>query len=138
MGVDRILGYYKGNEVKLQEINGEMSRLNAQLDARGSENERLLKTLDETRKEASITHARLSLEVEDLQSQVVCLQERCVENDKVRRQLHNTIAELKGNIRVFCRVRPFVSSIDGTEQSTPFSFEENDPYVKPRLNGTNI
>jgi len=27
---------------------------------------------------------------------------------KIRRQLHNTIIELKGNIRVFCRVRPFL------------------------------
>ena len=31
-----------------------------------------------------------------------------------RRKLHNTIQELKGNIRVFCRIRPLLPS-DGEE-----------------------
>ena len=32
------------------------------------------------------------------------------EGDMVRRQLHNCIQELKGNLRVYCRVRPQLSS----------------------------
>lgn len=28
------------------------------------------------------------------------------EGELLRRKLHNTVMELKGNIRVFCRVRP--------------------------------
>ncbi|XP_047178509.1 kinesin-like protein KIN-14C, partial [Vigna umbellata] len=31
-----------------------------------------------------------------------------VEGEKLRKKLHNTILELKGNIRVFCRVRPLL------------------------------
>ena len=31
---------------------------------------------------------------------------KLLDNEKMRRRLHNTIQELKGNIRVFCRVRP--------------------------------
>lgn len=34
--------------------------------------------------------------------------QRMREHETVRRKLHNTIQELKGNIRVFCRVRPLI------------------------------
>jgi len=38
------------------------------------------------------------------------------EEETLRRQLHNTIQELKGNIRVFCRVRPRLGKeCDGKE-----------------------
>ncbi|GBG59903.1 hypothetical protein CBR_g66708 [Chara braunii] len=33
---------------------------------------------------------------------------RFLEGEQLRRKLHNTIQELKGNIRVFCRVRPLL------------------------------
>ena len=53
------------------------------------------------------------------QAQVVSLQEsldaaekRAHDGELIRRKLHNTIQELKGNIRVFCRVRP----LNATEQ----------------------
>ncbi|XP_045175313.2 carboxy-terminal kinesin 2-like isoform X2 [Mercenaria mercenaria] len=36
------------------------------------------------------------------------LNSKCREHETVRRKLHNTIQELKGNIRVFCRVRPLI------------------------------
>ncbi|CAN6457958.1 unnamed protein product [Victoria cruziana] len=37
---------------------------------------------------------------------------RIFEGELVRRKLHNTILELKGNIRVFCRVRPLLPEDD--------------------------
>ena len=40
------------------------------------------------------------------QAQVLQMQEQLRLGDAVRRHLHNQVLELKGNIRVFCRVRP--------------------------------
>ena len=37
---------------------------------------------------------------------MAALQSKLQEQEQLRRALHNTIQELKGNIRVFCRVRP--------------------------------
>ncbi|KAI8845529.1 P-loop containing nucleoside triphosphate hydrolase protein [Chytridium lagenaria] len=38
------------------------------------------------------------------------LEEKLRSEETLRRKLHNTIQELKGNIRVFCRIRPPISS----------------------------
>jgi kinesin family protein C1 len=50
--------------------------------------------------------------------------DKLLKEEIIRRKLHNQIQELKGNIRVFCRVRPPLS----TEQSSPakFSFPDED------------
>jgi len=42
--------------------------------------------------------------------------EKLRKEETLRRQLHNTIQELKGNIRVFCRVRPGMSQDDEQAQ----------------------
>lgn len=41
-----------------------------------------------------------------LQASLADAERRVFESELIRRKLHNTIQELKGNIRVFCRVRP--------------------------------
>jgi kinesin family protein C1 len=52
-----------------------------------------------------------------------------VEGDELRKKLHNTILELKGNIRVFCRVRPLLrfdgdsNGPEGASISFPTSVE---------------
>jgi kinesin family member C1 len=38
------------------------------------------------------------------------MKKEAMESELVRRKLHNLVQELKGNIRVFCRVRPVLSS----------------------------
>lgn len=47
------------------------------------------------------SHTKTKNKVSDLESKLL-------ESEKIRRQKHNTIQELKGNIRVFCRVRPIL------------------------------
>lgn len=50
---------------------------------------------DQQKAETTAIHAR----IKEIQSDLL-------KAERIRRGLHNTIQELKGNIRVFCRVRP--------------------------------
>lgn len=52
----------------------------------------------------------LEAEVAALKATVEEKEGRIREDETMRRKLHNTIQELKGNIRVFCRVRPLLGS----------------------------
>ncbi|KAF8649403.1 hypothetical protein AX16_005844 [Volvariella volvacea WC 439] len=52
----------------------------------------------------------LALKLEYAQKEIEKLKIEAMESEAVRRKLHNMVQELKGNIRVFCRVRPVLSS----------------------------
>ncbi|KZV72464.1 kinesin-domain-containing protein [Peniophora sp. CONT] len=56
------------------------------------------------------TVSKLKLDLETSQKRVQELEEEVREAEMIRRKLHNTIQELKGNIRVFARVRPVLPS----------------------------
>ncbi|XP_022847618.1 kinesin-like protein KIN-14N [Olea europaea var. sylvestris] len=75
----------------------------------------------------------------DLQSRLVDAELKIVEGEKVRKKLHNTILELKGNIRVFCRVRPLLSDDEvGTDAkviSFPIAMEALDRGIDLIQNG---
>ena len=58
----------------------------------------------------------LRLDLETAQRQVEELEAEAREAEAMRRKLHNMVQELKGNIRVFCRVRPVLPS-DGEEEA---------------------
>ncbi|KAL1537743.1 Kinesin-like protein KIN-14C [Salvia divinorum] len=55
--------------------------------------------------------------IHELQDRLADAELKITEGEKLRKKLHNTILELKGNIRVFCRVRPFLSD-DGVGADT--------------------
>ncbi|KAL4854429.1 Kinesin-like protein KIN-14C [Chlorella vulgaris] len=49
---------------------------------------------------------KLNAKVKKLEKALAEAEGKVVEGEAVRRRLHNALLELKGNIRVFCRVRP--------------------------------
>uniref|UniRef100_A0A2N9J3Z5 Kinesin-like protein n=1 Tax=Fagus sylvatica TaxID=28930 RepID=A0A2N9J3Z5_FAGSY len=65
--------------------------------------------------------------INELQSRLADAEFKLVEGEMLRKKLHNTILELKGNIRVFCRVRPLLPddgiSTEGKVISYPTSTE---------------
>lgn len=58
-------------------------------------------------------------------NQIITDQEKIIqEKEKLRRVLHNTVQELRGNIRVFCRIRP----PSGNESSEAFQIAPSGSY----------
>ncbi|KAH7910196.1 P-loop containing nucleoside triphosphate hydrolase protein [Hygrophoropsis aurantiaca] len=77
---------------QISALQAERSALQAQLDAGTS------------------TISQRNLDLESALRQINELEEEVREGESIRRKLHNLVQELKGNIRVFCRVRPILPS----------------------------
>lgn len=54
--------------------------------------------------------------------EIAVLEEQAHVDEEERRRLHNCLQELKGNIRVFCRVRPVLKHEDGASNGEVFSY----------------
>ncbi|KAK6932409.1 Spindle pole body-associated protein Vik1/Cik1, microtubule binding domain [Dillenia turbinata] len=65
--------------------------------------------------------------VKELREHLADSEHQISEGEKLRKKLHNTILELKGNIRVFCRVRPMIS--DGSSATESASILEENSLV---------
>ena len=100
---------------EISKLNGEIRRLEGRVKA---EEEKLASAQEAFAKERA-----------DFESQ---LRDGAAE----RRKMHNTIQELRGNVRVFARVRPFLPGDDAGEDEQPSVIPKNDnTSLKLRLNG---
>jgi kinesin family member C1 len=68
------------------------------------------KNTEELLKNREQTIERLTAELNAAKITVSDIEDKLLEEEKNRRRLHNTIQELKGNIRVFCRIRPVLGN----------------------------
>lgn len=109
-------------EEQVVTLNGVIQKMTASQLGTQSELEQMNRILDaKTRllseRESVLADLRAELSLE--RAKVESMDERLKEGEKQRRLLHNTIQELKGNIRVFCRVRPILPTDPSDSSDKP-------------------
>ena len=127
---------------QFEPLKAETKKLHAEKAELADENSRLairMKLLEEQASGSDLTQIGAATDSEfqrkqhaSLNEEVAALREKCIAQaselanahmqiaggELQRRQMHNLICELKGNIRVFCRVRPLMEH-DGDDSAPP-------------------
>ncbi|KAH1087496.1 hypothetical protein GYH30_018859 [Glycine max] len=80
-----------------------------------------LKNADLSASETRTMFEEQKIIIRELQDRLADKEFQVIEGERLRKKLHNTILELKGNIRVFCRVRPLLAEDSlGTDMTVSF------------------
>lgn len=79
--------------------------------------------LESGNQEQSNAFARLDQQLADALAQTQEAKAKLLKEETLRRKLHNQVQELKGNIRVFCRVRPSLNE-DPVNEVAQISFPD--------------
>lgn len=111
----------KAQEARFARVAADKIALNVQLDSSREETQKVREEL------LAMTGERDLLAKENVE-----LQAQAREDAKHRRKLHNMIQELKGNIRVFCRVRPPTEKENEVQQSPLFEYNEKGQGIVAR------
>ncbi|WEW56995.1 kinesin-like nuclear fusion protein [Emydomyces testavorans] len=85
--------------------------------------------LESGNKEQSDAFGRLDQELNDALAETKAIKEKLRKEETLRRKLHNQVQELKGNIRVFCRVRPLLET-EPEEAAAGIRFPDSDADSK--------
>lgn len=94
----------------LQATIGQMSSTHVEAEAQKNMLNAQISTLHSSLDAERAVSAQLRLDIKNMQKRIDTLDLERIEHESIRRKMHNIIQELKGNIRVFCRVRPVLSS----------------------------
>ena len=112
---------------KIAEIAGLKTTV-AELTSSSAGIEARLKTSENSLKDAKEKINELETLTASQSDKIIVYQEKQTAYETERRKLHNTILELKGNIRVFCRVRPLLPDKDANKSGSS-SFDCNIPHI---------
>ncbi|KAI4390107.1 hypothetical protein MLD38_002255 [Melastoma candidum] len=100
--------------------------------------ERRLKDCDLSAMELRTESEEQKEVISHLQSRLSEAEFKVVEGEKMRKKLHNTVLDLKGNVRVLCRVRPLLPEDNGSGGkilSYPTSMDTQGRGIELLLNG---
>jgi len=113
----------------LMTAEGESQQLRCMLEKQQSNTEELVKLAHQTGEVEALRH-RMQTENSDhakalveAKSRIAALEEEVRGGEAQRRKMHNLIQELRGNVRVFARVRPFLPSDSAAEESSGSAVE---------------
>ena len=90
------------------------------------------KNTEELLKDREQTIERLTAELNAAKITVSDIEDKLLEEEKNRRRLHNTIQELKGNIRVFCRIRPVLGKQELSHSNDVYIHYSHLPFFRHR------
>ena len=76
--------------------------------------------------------------VDEVEELLVKKEQEVLQGEIMRKKMHNTIQELKGNVRVFCRVRPALSDAEAANSIGVIQIPEDGPGVPTDLRGRAI
>ena len=112
----------------------EFMQLNDSYAAACDENETLQKDLQKTRTNAESWRTQVTGALQECEkatanaktweSQISYYHGKARSDETLRRKLHNQVMELKGNIRVYCRVRPFLENEKTGNKHKVFRFPD--------------
>jgi kinesin family member C1 len=112
--------------VTISGLRAELTSVKMMLEQSQADNEKYLKQI--AAHEGTITDMESTIATRD--ATIVDMEEQARIEEMKRRQLHNTIQELKGNIRVYCRMRPVLPS-DKSDNDSSASEEDIEHYSFP-------
>ncbi|KAG8180369.1 hypothetical protein JTE90_014248 [Oedothorax gibbosus] len=103
---DNLQNTYQQETTALKNSITTLTCSKAALQAEFSAAELLMENLRNQIKQLTAEKCSKENECESLETRVSELESKLMDEECTRRKLHNTIQELKGNIRVYCRIRP--------------------------------
>jgi kinesin family member C1 len=131
---ERYASVAKEKDAALKETNEAKEKLFREQTARNQALQAKIDFLESDSKSQSEHYAAMAKEKEAAIATATEATAKLRREETLRRQLHNTIQELKGNIRVFCRVRPGTSPDGSPSKQAQIAFpdKENSTQIEVR------
>lgn len=132
IGFERIKGDLERERVVNEDLRQTLNSAGANAVAMEGARQALqakIEYLESDNKSQSEAYADMERRMNRALEKAVECEEKLRKEEMLRRKLHNQVQELKGNIRVFCRVRP-LSGSDESEETAKFTIPDSDEEPK--------